>query len=264
MAASASSQARGVAFITGASSGLGEGLAGRLASEGFAVGLSARREKLLEEIAGRIRDGGGRAAAYPADVARREDLLEAIRRCQEELGPVDLLVANAGISTYVPPEELDAREVERVFRINFIGAVTAVEGVLPGMMDRGKGQIVAVSSLAGFQGLPAKGSYCGSKGAMNNFFESLRLDLAPHGVHVTIITPGFVKTPLTAHNRYSMPLLMDLEPALDVMMRGIRGQKRMVRFPAPLSTAAWWARVLPRGLFDRLVLRTVRSHTQVP
>jgi short-subunit dehydrogenase len=244
-----------VAFITGASSGFGAGLARRLSHEGFAVGLAARRRGLLEALAEEITAAGGRATAFPCDVAEREDLLAAVRRCEGELGPVDLLVANAGVSTHATPEELDAREVQRVFGINFFGAVTATEAVLPGMLERENGQIVVVSSLASFQGLPFHGSYCGSKAAMNQYFEALRLDLAPRGVHVTVIAPGFVKTPMTAHNRYPMPFLMELEPALDIMMRGILKRKKLVRFPAPLSTATWWGQILSRSLFDRLVLR---------
>ncbi len=244
-----------VCFITGASSGFGHGLARRLAAAGYAVGLSARRVDRLEALAGELRQAGGTVGVYPADVADREALLGALASCEKELGPVDLLVANAGVSTYATLEELDAREVERVMRINFLGAVTATEGVLQGMLARNRGQVVVVSSLASFQGLLLHGTYCASKAAMNAFFESLRLDLAGTGVDVTIITPGFVKTEMTAHNRYPMPFLMDLEPALDIMMKGIRKRKRMVRFPVPLSTVTWWARILPRSLFDWMLTR---------
>ena len=259
MADNAPSPSPPVAFVTGASSGFGRGLALRLAGEGYILGLAARREGRLAALVEEIGIGGGRAAAYPTDVADREALLEAIRRCEMELGPIDLMVANAGVSTYAPPEDLDSREVERIMRINFQGTVTAAEGVLPGMLDRGRGHIVVVSSLASFQGLPYHGSYCASKAAMNAFFESLRLDVAGRGVDVTIITPGFVKTEMTAHNRHPMPFLMDLDPALDIMIRGIRKRKRFVRFPFPLSTVTWWARILPRGWFDRIVLRGSRG-----
>ena len=257
MASSGPEPFRPVAFITGASSGFGQGLALRFARLGYSVGLVARREDLLESVVAEIGAAGGTAVAYPCDVADRDALLGAIQRCEEQLGPIDLMIANAGISTHAPPEELDSREVERVLKINFLGTVTAAEGVLQGMLARGRGQIVVVSSLASFQGLLLHGSYCASKAAMNAFFESLRLDVAGRGVDVTIIAPGFVKTEMTAHNRYPMPFLMDLEPALDLMVRGIRRRERMVRFPVPLSTVTWWARILPRGLFDFLVVRVM-------
>jgi short-subunit dehydrogenase len=258
MSSSAAGTDRKVAFITGASSGFGRGLALRFAQRGYALGLSARREELLNDLVEEIGAGGGRAIAYPCDVSDREALLAAIRRAEGELGPVDLMIANAGISTHATPEELDSREVERVMGINFQGTVTAAEGVLQGMLERGRGQIVVVSSLASFQGLLQHGSYCASKAAMNAFFESLRLDVAGRGVDVTIITPGFVKTEMTNHNRYPMPFLMELEPALDTMVRGILKKKRMIRFPVPLSTVTWWARVLPRGLYDWIVVRAMR------
>ena len=206
--------------------------------------------------------GGGGGGVYPTDVADRDDLLTAIGKCEGELGPIDLLIANAGVSTRAQPEELDGREVERVMKINFLGAVTATEGVLKGMLERGRGHVVVVSSLASFQGLLLHGSYCASKAAMNGFFESLRLDVAERGVDVTIITPGFVKTEMTAHSPYPMPFLMELEPALDIMFRGILKRKRLVRFPMPLSTVAWWSRVLPRGLFDWLVHRVMAKKPQ--
>lgn len=246
-----------VAFITGASSGFGEEFAGRLAREGYAVGISARRVERLQALAGRIREAGGTVRVYPLDVADRDALLAAIAQCETDLGPIGLMIGNAGVSTHSNPQELDTREVERVMRINFLGAVTATEGVLPGMLARGRGHIVVVSSLASYQGLPHHGTYSASKAALNAFFEGLRLDLMKKGIAVTIITPGFVKTEMTAGSPYPQPFLMDLEPAMDIMMKGIRKKKRMVRFPAPLSTLAWWARILPRGLFDRMVGKVV-------
>ena len=255
MAGNALTPLNPVAFITGASSGFGRGLALRLAREGYALGLAARRRERLEELAEEIRALGGRVEIYTVDVAERKALLGAISTCEATLGPIDLMIANAGVSTYASPEELDAREVDRVMQINFMGAVTATEGVLKGMLGRGRGQIVAMSSLASYQGLLLHGSYCASKAAMNGFFESLRLDVAGRGVDVTIITPGFVKTELTARSRHAMPFLMELDPALDIMMRGILKRKRLVKFPMPLSTVTWWFRVLPRGLFDWLAAR---------
>jgi short-subunit dehydrogenase len=244
-----------VAFITGASSGFGEGLALRFARRGYDVGLSARRVDRLEDLAKRVVAVGREARIYPCDVGDRDALLAAIRQCEEDLGPIDLMIANAGVSQYVMADDLDSREVERIMAINFLGSVTAAEGVLPGMLARGSGQIVAMSSLASFQGLPNHGTYSASKAAINAFFEGLRLDVAPRGVDVTIINPGFVKTEMTAGRKHPMPFLMDLDPALDIMVEGIRKRKRMIRYPFPLSTLAWWARILPRAWYDRLVMK---------
>jgi short-subunit dehydrogenase len=248
----------GVCFVTGASSGLGMGLALRLAREGYSVGLSARREAQLEDVALRIREAGGRAEIYPCDVSNREQVLEAIGQCQEELGPVDLLVANAGVSINTRVDSFDLDAVERVIKTNLLGAIYATAGVLPGMLERGRGHLVAVSSLAGFAGLPMGAAYSASKGGMINFFESLRIDLRGSGVDVTVITPGFVRTPMTDHNRHRMPFLMDLDPAVEEMFRAIRKRKKSLAFPRPLSFIAWSARFLPRPAYDRIAGRVDR------
>ncbi|MFC1662075.1 SDR family NAD(P)-dependent oxidoreductase [Gemmatimonadota bacterium] len=250
---------RDVCFITGASTGFGSAFARRLALEGYAVGLAARRGELLEVVAGEIRDAGGQAGVYPCDVSDREQVLEAERRCEEELGPVDLLIANAGISRNTLVDPFDVDWIERVIRTNLFGAIYATEGVLPGMLQRGRGRIAAISSLAGFQGLPMSAAYSASKAAMTNFFESLRIDLRGTGVHVTVIAPGFVKTPLTGHNRHPMPFLMELDPAVEKMTRAILKKKKSLAFPWPLAAAALAARNLPRPVFDLFVSKLRRG-----
>ena len=238
---------------------MGMGLAVRLGRDGYAVGLAARRESLLEEVADRVREQGATAGIFPCDVSQRDQVAGAIRKCEEELGPVDLLIANAGVSINTRVEAFDATEVERVIRINLLGAIYATEAVLAGMLERGRGQIVAVSSIAGFAGLPMSAAYSASKGAMTNFFESLRIDLRGSGVDVTVITPGFVKTPMTAHNRHRMPFLMDLDPAVELMARAIRKRKKSLAFPWPLAALAWSARFLPRPAYDWLASRVERG-----
>ncbi len=252
---------RRVCLITGASTGLGRGLAVRLAREGYALGLVARRRELLEEVAAEVAGFGGAARIYPCDVSVREEVLEVSRQCREELGAVDLLVANAGISINTRVEAFDGGAVERVIRINLLGAVYSVEGVLPSMLERGEGHLVAVSSIAGFGGLPLSAAYSASKGGMINFFESLRLDLASRGVSVTVITPGFVKTPMTAHNRHPMPFLLELDDAVERMTRAILKRKRSLAFPRRLAVLAWGGRLLPRPLYDRVATRVDRRKT---
>lgn len=249
---------RKVCFITGASSGLGEGLALRLAREGYAIGLSARRKELLEEVAGRIREAGGTAGVYSCDVGQQDQVQSAVRACEEELGPVDLLIANAGISITTGALAFDVPAIERVLRINLLGAIYATDAVLPGMLERNRGQIVAVSSVAGFNGLPMTAAYSASKGGMINFFESLRLDLLKTGVAVTVISPGFVKSPMTDRNLHPMPFLMELDPAVDLMVRAIKKRKKNLAFPWQLAGLAWVARVFPRSLYDRIAGRLDR------
>ena len=183
----------GTAFITGASSGFGRGFALKLSADGHGVGLAARRVDRVESLVQEIRRGGGAAIACPCDVAEPSQIREAVSRTENELGPVDLLIANAGVSVRTEVHRFDADEVEWVTRVNFLGAVHAVGAVLPGMLDRGRGHLVGIGSLAGYRRLPRTAAYSASKGALYNFFESLRIDLRGTGVDVTLITPGYVK-----------------------------------------------------------------------
>ena len=253
-----------VAFVTGASSGLGRGLALRLAREGWAVGLAARRRDALESVVAEIGASGGRAAAFPCDVGERASVHEAAARCARTLGPVDLLVANAGVSENTFVRSFDAVAAEAILRVNFLGAIYAVEAVLPAMLERGRGQLVAVGSLVGLGGLPLSAAYSASKAALMDFFEALRVDLAGTGVAVTVIAPGYIRTPLTDRNAHPMPFLMDVDDAVDVMLRAIRSRRRLAMFPWQLAWPRWMAQVLPRGLYDRVMGRLRREKRPAP
>ncbi|MHB1194052.1 MAG: SDR family NAD(P)-dependent oxidoreductase [Longimicrobiales bacterium] len=241
-----------VAFVTGASSGLGAGLARRLARSGYAVALAARRLERLDEVARAVRADGGTALPLACDVREPDQVRAAVAAAVGALGPVDLLVANAGVSGMTRPEAFSARTVEDVMRTNFLGPVYAVEAVLPSMLARRSGHLVAVGSLAGYGGLPKSGAYSASKGALHNFFESLRLDLRGSGVDVTVITPGYVKTELTAKNDHRMPFLMELDDAVERIARGIERKEALVAFPLPLFSLVWLAQVLPAAIYDRI------------
>lgn len=249
----------GTAFVTGASSGLGRELALRLADAGYRVGVAARRRPRLEELVREIESRGGTAAACPCDVSDREAVERAVTACSHELGPVDLLVANAGVSEMTRVEDFSADDVERLMRINFFGAVYAVESVLPGMLERDRGHLVAVGSLAGYGGIPRTAAYSASKGALHNFFESLRVDLRGSGVAVTLITPGYVDTAMTRQNDHRMPFLVELDDAVDRMMDAIARRKRLLAFPAPLAGLVWLAQIFPAWLYDWLAAKQPRE-----
>ena len=251
-----------VAFITGASSGLGAGLARRLAADGWRVGLAARRVNRLEALAAEIEGRGGRASVCPCDVSDRAEVLAAVQRTERDLGPVDLLVANAGMSVMTRVHSFDAEAVERTLRVNFLGAVYAVEATLPGMLQRHTGQLVAMGSIAGYGGLPNTGAYSASKGALHNFFESLRVDLRGSGVDVTIITPGYVRTELTDKNLHHMPYLVELDRAVERISEAIMSRKRLLSFPRPLSTAVWLAQMLPAWVYDALASKVNRKKAE--
>ncbi len=241
-----------VTLITGASSGIGRALAPLLASDGHAVALAARREGPLVELAEQIRAGGGVALPVTCDVGDRDAVMEAVKRIEAELGPVARLVANAGIGRHSPAKKLDGKWVERIIRTNLLGAAYCAEACLPGMLERQEGHLVAISSLAAFRGLPANAPYCASKAGVAAFFESLRVELRDKGVAVTIISPGFVKTPLTESNPVSMPFIVELDDAARRMHRAIVKRTPSYAFPWQLALPMRTAKLLPSGLYDRI------------
>jgi short-subunit dehydrogenase len=140
--------------------------------------------------------------------------------------------------------------VRKLFEVNLMGAVNAIHAVVPHMVERGSGHIVGVSSLAGFRGLPRSAAYSASKAAMTAYFESIRLDVQKRGVTVTIIQPGFIRTPLTGGRKAKMPFLMELDDAIPFFRRAIEQKKRFAAFPWQLATLVRIARLLPAKWYD--------------
>jgi len=240
-------------FLTGASSGIGEALAVALAKKGATLGLLARREELLREIAAKCEAAGGKASFFACDVVDSEAAHEAAERFRAEFGYIDIMIANAGISgKSQETRDLVPAAVKQVFDTNLMGAVNAVHAVLPQMIERGSGHLVAVSSLAGFRGLPKSAAYSSSKAAMTTFFESVRLDVADKGVDVTIIQPGFIRTPLTAGREAKMPFLMYLDDSIPHFIKAIEKKKRFAAFPWQLATIVRLGRLMPAALYDRI------------
>ncbi len=231
----------------------------RLAADGYRVGLAARRTQALEELAADIRSAGGEALALRCDVSVREDVCAAAERCRQELGDIDLLVANAGQSEMTLVDEWDSGMIEQLMRVNFLGVVFAVEAVLPGMLDRRRGHIVGVSSLVAFGGLPRTAGYSAAKAAVTKFLESLRVDLRGRGVDVTVISPGYVRTPMTEKNLHAMPFLVELDDAVDRMHGAIVKRARAYHFPWPLASFVWVGQIFPRRLYDWIVSRISRD-----
>lgn len=240
-------------FITGASSGIGEGISVALAARGAIIGLAARRKEILDDLADRCRAAGGTARVFPLDVIDEQAVFEAADDLRSEFGCIDILIANAGIGgndeetrNYTP------RSVKKVIDTNLLGAVNAVHAVLPRMVERGEGHLVAISSLAGFRGLPRSAAYSASKAGMTAFFESVRLDVRHKGIDVTIIQPGFIKTPLTSGRANKMPFLMELDDAIPYFIRAIEKKKRFAAFPWQLATIVRAGKFMPAWMYDRI------------
>lgn len=244
-----------VIFLTGASSGIGEGLAIDLAKKGAILGLLARREDLLYKLCDKCHLAGGSARVFACDVLDEKGVFEAAESLRKEFGKIDIMIANAGIGGSNHAKNLTTADVKKVVDVNLFGAVNAVTAVLPDMLEKGSGQLVAISSLAGFRGLPFSASYSASKAAMTNFFESVRLDVQHQGVSVTIIQPGFIETPLTSGRPNKMPFLMKLDDAIPYFVRAIEKKKKFSAFPWQLATFVRLGRIFPAWLYDRIAGR---------
>jgi short-subunit dehydrogenase len=256
----ARSFANQVAVITGASSGIGWELARLLAAEGCKVGLIARRREPLEALVQQVGQAGEMAALATADVGDRDQTLAAVREISARLGPVDLLIANAGFGITTQVDPLNSLDIAAMMRVNFLGVVYAIEAVLPEMLRRGRGHLAAVSSLAAYKGMPGKMGYCASKAAVNAFLEGLRIQLHSRGIAVTTICPGFVRTPLTADNPYPMPWLLEADDAARRILRALRSRRKVYNFPWQMTLVTRVARWLP----DWLVARGVRRLSAEP
>jgi short-subunit dehydrogenase len=239
-------------MITGASSGIGRGLAVELARRGAKIGLVARRVELIEEVVREVEAAGSKALALPADVQDAASMVAAAKKLGAELGPVDILIANAGVGPTRDAANLSAEEVAGVMNVNVIGASNSVAAVIPEMVARRSGQLVVISSLAAYRGLPRSAAYCASKAAVSAFFESLRLDLEPRGIDVTIIHPGFIKTPLTVGREAQMPFLLELDDAVRKMARAIEKRRKRYSFPWQLATIVRAGMVMPIWMYDKV------------
>jgi short-subunit dehydrogenase len=248
-----------VAVITGASSGIGRSLAKTLANRGARVGLIARRGPALDELAAEIRQNGGVAASAVADVADRSGLRRAVEELAQILGPVDLMVANAGVGVPTTLEPVNIEVVEETIRVNVLGVVYAIDAVLPSMLERKTGQIAAISSLAGYKGMPGESAYCASKAAVNSYMEALRVQVRDRGIVISTICPGFIRTPMTATMSF-MPFVLSADQAADRIARALARKVKVYNFPWPTAALMWIAQRMP----DWVLALAFQDHLENP
>lgn len=240
------------ALITGASSGIGRDLALNLARRGCHVGLVARREAELQALKSEIEAFGGKAAYAAADVTDAKSVKAAVTSIENELGGIELLVANAGVSIRVHSMNYDPVKIAQVYSVNVLGLNNAIAAVIGGMIKRKHGHIVGISSLASYRGLAGHSTYCGSKAAVNTQLEGLRVELRPHNVKVTTICPGYIKTPMVAHHNFKLPFMLEPTDAAQRIVRAVERGCRRYDFPWQTVLAAKVMATLPAWLYDRL------------
>jgi short-subunit dehydrogenase len=242
-------------LITGASSGIGAALAVGYATQGVTLILVGRDVARLEAVAESCRERGAYVALGAMDVTDKRALANFITQ-MDDTTPIDLVIANAGISTgsFAGRETLEA--AEKVFAVNFTGVVNTIHPLNDRMKARGRGHIAIMSSLAGICALPSAPAYSASKAAVRVYGDALRGMLKPHGVYVSVICPGWIRTPLTDKNDFPMPLIMSVERATHIIMRNLEKKKPRIAFPFLLYAALRILASLPvcvsDFLFDRL------------
>ena len=247
-------------FITGASSGIGQALAWRFYQAGYRLALAARRTAELQSWVDAQSMRAGSYQIYSADVAVSDSIVAAGRACIVSQGVPDVVIANAGISIGMDTkmrEDLDV--MQQTFATNNIGAAATFHPFIQAMTQRGSGTLVGIGSVAGIRGLPGHGAYCASKAALIAYCESLRGELKAGGVKVVTICPGYIDTPLTQKNSYSMPFLMPPDAFADKAFETIEAGSSYRVIPWQMGVVAKLLRLLPNVVFDRALAGRARK-----
>ncbi|QRK13149.1 SDR family NAD(P)-dependent oxidoreductase [Archangium violaceum] len=242
------------ALVTGASSGLGRGLALWFARRGVKVYAAARRRENLEALANEARAAGAHIEPVELDVADADATLARIRELDAACGGLELIIANAGFGQESSGKRINWDTVKKTIDVNVTGAAATLCAVLPQMVERKRGHIVGIASLAAWRGLKRQAAYSASKAFLSTFMESLRVDLKATGVRVTCIYPGFVKSEMTAQNK-AMPFLLETEEAVEMMGKAILRGEAEYAFPWQTASLMGVMKVMPNALFDAAMRR---------
>ena len=239
-----------VIWITGASSGIGKALAIKFAKKGWKVAISARRENLLNEIAKTYND----IFPYPLDVTDSKKCELVFNSIKEKFKNVDISVFSTGIHDPKSEKSLDLNKVRQIMEVNFFGTINSVNAVYKYYKERKSGQISIVSSVAGYRGLPTGGAYCASKSALTSFTESLNFDMKRNNVRVSLISPGFIKTPMTDQNDFPMPMIKTPEFAAEEIYNGLVKKNAFeIHFPKTFTFIMKILQILPNWAYFKLV-----------
>ena len=241
-------------WITGASSGIGKAVAEKFAAEGWKVAVSARRKELLQDMA---KDKN--ISSFPLDVTDRSQINSVFQNILKEFGNIDICLFTSG--TYEPKDEqnIDPDKIKNVINVNFLGVIDCVKAVEEYFKNKKTGHISIVSSIAGYRGLPNSSGYGPSKAALTNFCESIYFDFKKFGVRVSVISPGFIKTPLTDKNEFPMPFLKTVDYAANQIFNGlVKSNAFEIHFPKGLTLTLKFLRILPYKLYLFLVDKLVK------
>ncbi len=245
-----------VIWITGGGTGIGKAVAIKFANQGWNVAISGRRENILKEV----EDINPNIKSFPLDVNDKGKCFEIMKNIKDEYGDIDICFFSTGTWDPKKEREIDVEQIDKVFKINFFGTLNCVKAVEDHFRNRKNGTITIVSSIAGYKGLPNSTGYGPSKAALNNLAESLYFDFGRYNVRVCLVSPGFIKTPMTDKNDFKMPFLKTPEYSADKIYNGlINSNKFEIHFPKSLTLLLKFLKIIP----DRLYFYIVKKMTKL-
>lgn len=249
----------GLAWVTGAGTGIGRAVSLELVKRGWTVVASSRTESNLNTLAEEAANIGGSIIPLALDVTLRQSVREAVQYIEKEIGPIDLAFLNAGTYVQFGVEELSVEVFQGQFDLNVMGTVNCLQPALEYMRTRRNGHIAIVSSLTAYRGIPFASAYGASKAALTNMCEALKPELDQFGIDLSVIHPGFVKTPLTDQNEFPMPFLIEADDAAHRIVNGLEHRKFEITFPRRFAFLLKLVRCLPYGLYFAITRRLIKG-----
>ncbi len=244
-----------VIWITGGSSGIGKALAYKFANEGWQVALSARREELLNEIS----RSNNNIHSFPLDVLNVEKCKEVFNKIVSKFKNIDIAVFSTGIHDPNSERKLNLESVRKIMETNFFGTINSVNSIYNYFKDKKSGHISIVSSVAGYRGLPMAGAYCASKSALISYAESLYFEMKRFNVRVSVVNPGFIKTPMTDQNPFPMPMIVSAEFAAEEMFKGLtKSNSFEIHFPKKFTFIMKILKIMPNWLYLKLIKKGMK------
>ena len=239
-----------VIWITGASSGIGKALSIKFAEEGWMVAASARREGLLQELT-KINQN---IHSFPLDVTNPEQCKKVFEEIKKKFNNIEISIFGTGIHDPNSEKRFNLEKIREIMEVNYFGTMNSINSVYDYYNDKKSGQISIISSVAGYRGLPAAGAYCASKSALTSFTESLRFEMMRKNVRVSLVSPGFIKTPMTDQNDFPMPMIKSPEFAAEQIYIGLTKKTGFeIHFPKAFTFFLKFLRILPNNIYFKLI-----------
>ena len=243
-------------WITGASSGIGKALAVKFSNEGWQVAASARRENLLRELSEKHKN----IQPFPLDVTDINSCKNVFNEIIEKFKDIDICVFGTGMHDPKSEKKFNLEKIREIMEVNYFGVMNCINSVHNYYSEKKKGQISIISSVAGYRGLPAAGAYCASKSALTSFTESLYFEMKRKNVRVTLVSPGFIKTPMTDQNDFPMPMIKSPEFAAEQIYTGLVIKRNFeIHFPKAFTYFLKFLRILPNSIYFKITEKGMKK-----